>query len=883
MNMSQDLKELTEQVSLKPIENLAFEGGGVKGLVYVGALQELQKHHILKTVKRVGGSSAGGITAMLVGLGCSVKEITEEMNGMDFTKFQDAGKEFWRKVPKVMGLQEAAETCEKILTIIRSKKKGYYKGEAFLQWAEAKIAEKLGNPNATFADLKIAMDADKEGKLGLKDAMFTATNISGNGPALQIFDSDHTPNVRIADAVRATMSFPLAFEPYEIEINGIKSIFIDGGLINNFPTDHYDDERFLPPGEHLNAVGINERTLGLRVDREDEIALYKWSGREKEGRDVSSLSGYAGGVKDALLSDRAKVRKAGFGIIQINDCDVKTLKFELEPKEKEALVKSGVDCTRVYCEQYRKGAIHKIKVHKTLRGFYESKTQSELQTLKKVIQEKKDVLNKLSQKKQIELRNRESGSIGLREFERSSESIQREISSLLFELNIIDVVLSKFEKERGIKAIVKLCKSLLDLEINQVGSSHVLLENYLNEIKALKNELDETLKTLDEKLSLFKRTPETIPPMTGAFKAIRELYLVRIKQKNEILMLKTKREALIDALKAKEPGEAELKLMNDLHAAELRNLQFFEVEKNKTQTHLKVSLEKLIHEGKLNSKESDILKNIVAYEFLKLKEGQEQEEKIFQDEAYGFEKYYKNLRIGRLELEQTLKKIEQDQTLERYTNLLLKNEEILKSIQKNKQVMGENPSKMLEVAFKLERLIKIQQKTWPTLAAMGRGLLFLLGNVFSIAYVVARVVIKKVATPEAYKTLIEDFERKFNSEAENFIERAEHLKKEIEERQSEFLTMKNPSEDVRKYMVLLNKALDLAIKLPKEKQLEYKRFIEIERTRAEKEQSRIKEMRFTKSVDEYQLGQTHKKYGYDSIDRTGLGLDKSKPSSTTKR
>ena len=41
--------------------NLVFEGGGVKGIAYVGALEVLDQEGILKDIKRVAGTSAGAM------------------------------------------------------------------------------------------------------------------------------------------------------------------------------------------------------------------------------------------------------------------------------------------------------------------------------------------------------------------------------------------------------------------------------------------------------------------------------------------------------------------------------------------------------------------------------------------------------------------------------------------------------------------------------------------------------------------------------------------------------------------------------------------------------------------------------------------------------
>ena len=70
--------------------NLVFEGGGVKGVAYVGALEKLEERNILSEIERVGGTSAGAITALLVGLNYSPEEIRDKMLGLDFSHFLDS-------------------------------------------------------------------------------------------------------------------------------------------------------------------------------------------------------------------------------------------------------------------------------------------------------------------------------------------------------------------------------------------------------------------------------------------------------------------------------------------------------------------------------------------------------------------------------------------------------------------------------------------------------------------------------------------------------------------------------------------------------------------------------------------------------------------------
>ena len=71
-------------------KNLVFEGGGVKGIAYVGALEVLDKEGILKDIKRVAGTSAGALVAVLIGLGYSAKELKDILWSINFQNFLDS-------------------------------------------------------------------------------------------------------------------------------------------------------------------------------------------------------------------------------------------------------------------------------------------------------------------------------------------------------------------------------------------------------------------------------------------------------------------------------------------------------------------------------------------------------------------------------------------------------------------------------------------------------------------------------------------------------------------------------------------------------------------------------------------------------------------------
>ena len=66
-------------------KNLVFEGGGVKGIAYVGAMEVLDKEGILNNIERVAGTSAGGFGRVKIlrrrGEGCTVASRFQEFHG----------------------------------------------------------------------------------------------------------------------------------------------------------------------------------------------------------------------------------------------------------------------------------------------------------------------------------------------------------------------------------------------------------------------------------------------------------------------------------------------------------------------------------------------------------------------------------------------------------------------------------------------------------------------------------------------------------------------------------------------------------------------------------------------------------------------------------
>jgi NTE family protein len=183
-------------------KNLALSGGGVWGISYAGAFEELETLGILQKIRCVAGTSSGSMAGLLLALGYNSTEISQHIRGADYARFQDNGK-----------VNQIAQNY------------GYYNADYATELFHNWIQEKLGSADATFDDL---IEAD-----GL-DLRIFATNLNTR----QVFEFSYqkTKDVSLADAVRASMSVPLIFTA--TEING--QIFVDGGAVLDFPLLGFD-------------------------------------------------------------------------------------------------------------------------------------------------------------------------------------------------------------------------------------------------------------------------------------------------------------------------------------------------------------------------------------------------------------------------------------------------------------------------------------------------------------------------------------------------------------------------------------------------------------------------------------------------------------------
>ncbi len=158
-----------------------FSGGGTRFPAHIGCLKALEEMGL--NFPALVGVSGGSIIAALYASGKSVKEMKELAETTDFKQFADFS----------------------IIRLLREG--GLSNGNKFERWFDEILQ------GVTFNQVDVPLH-------------ILATDITGGGPVL--FDKQFTPDLKVATAVRYSMSIPLVFSFKEFE----DQVLVDGAILS---------------------------------------------------------------------------------------------------------------------------------------------------------------------------------------------------------------------------------------------------------------------------------------------------------------------------------------------------------------------------------------------------------------------------------------------------------------------------------------------------------------------------------------------------------------------------------------------------------------------------------------------------------------------------
>lgn len=267
----------------KSVDCLVFSGGGAKGAMYSGVMESLSVAGVLTGVQAVAGSSAGAITAALIATGISSEDFAKISSDVNFTGLLGSGnalslglllkdgKPLHSLVQKTIASSAAiflmetdieslcvkrlveianeTEFAQKSLSTVTNEEDAQKLTEqlSYLESSKILLEDIATNQSPAFQDLKkrcakggdvLFKDLEMLRILSptrFKDLLVTA--VRKEDGELTIFSTKTTPNVSIADAVRASSGLPLLFQSWKIG----EHHFVDGGYRDNVPVKYFDD------------------------------------------------------------------------------------------------------------------------------------------------------------------------------------------------------------------------------------------------------------------------------------------------------------------------------------------------------------------------------------------------------------------------------------------------------------------------------------------------------------------------------------------------------------------------------------------------------------------------------------------------------------------
>jgi predicted acylesterase/phospholipase RssA len=353
--------------------DLVFEGGGAKGMVFVGALQELERRG--HTYGRFLGTSAGAIMATFAAAGFTMPEMLTALNEKDaagvpvFQQFLGRPRPFTRgeidssitrqalQAIDLPGVSDKVEAyVDRIVLYLMTRDEfvhvfsfvergGWFSADVFVEWAKAKLDQ--APPGGQPRNLSRQTFAEFHRSTGRELSLVAADTTDSR---MLVLNHRTAPGVPVVWAMRMSMSLPLVWQEVVWQpewgdylgrpLAGHR--VVDGGLLSNFPI-----ELFLSTDPHVTAL-MGHRTsqgvLGLLIDESLPVV----EGAERAASEPAGLSSLPPATRIKGLVDTAtqahdKMVIDAFEqfVCRLPAHGYQTTEFDMTDDRREALVAAG--------------------------------------------------------------------------------------------------------------------------------------------------------------------------------------------------------------------------------------------------------------------------------------------------------------------------------------------------------------------------------------------------------------------------------------------------------------------------------------------------------------------------------------------------------------
>jgi predicted acylesterase/phospholipase RssA len=374
--------------------DMVFEGGGAKGMVFVGAMQvfEAQGHKH----ERLLGTSAGAITAALLAAGYSSDEmlaaLAEKKDGKSvFSDFMGDPGTFdnsplvqegaLAKLLNEIDIPLIPDALEKrldqaIINWIASNSKanhlfsfvefgGWYSADNFLKWISNKLDSGEYNGKArNFSEMTLEQFHRATGK----DLSLVGSDTTME--MMLVLNHRTAPKLPLVWAVRMSMSIPLLWQEVVwqkewgkyrgLEMEGHR--IVDGGLLSNFPIELFISD--LKTVTDVMGDKTSQNVLGMLID-ESLLVPGSQSAKRDVGTDKFDISQLAtvqrlNSLVNTVLGARDKSVIEAFEhlVARMPAKDYGTTEFDMTDERRETLVQAGRSAMEAYfAKQLPAGAI----------------------------------------------------------------------------------------------------------------------------------------------------------------------------------------------------------------------------------------------------------------------------------------------------------------------------------------------------------------------------------------------------------------------------------------------------------------------------------------------------------------------------------------------
>lgn len=310
--------------------DLVLQGGGVKGIALVGAVQRFAREGY--RFQRIAGTSSGAMVGALVAAleraGESIDRLREIGESLDYTRMRDRGP--------IAGPIAAVGLGAVVDGLAIAFEDGMFEGDYLTTWLRGVLSD-LGV--VTFADLRLPADEGTDLPAAHRfRLMVTASDLSRQRLVRMPWDYvDYgldPDEQEVAGAVRASASMPFYFEPVTLrggagDPNGHgASTLVDGGLLAGFPIGSFDRTDGRPP---------RWPTFGVRLSARDR--------HDAPAEPVSGPVSLALHLVETMLNadDAARMDdpcNAGRSVF-VDTSGVAAMDFQISAAEREQLVRLG--------------------------------------------------------------------------------------------------------------------------------------------------------------------------------------------------------------------------------------------------------------------------------------------------------------------------------------------------------------------------------------------------------------------------------------------------------------------------------------------------------------------------------------------------------------